>query len=67
MKNAELQELLKKFSPDMEVKLHIGNEKLKDFEGENIIDHAPDDQISEKGYLIRGKEPRVIVLNPPVY
>lgn len=69
MKNKELQEILKKFPDNMKVKLYFKNrEKLKDFEDENICDHAEDDTTDEQtGEIVKGKQERVIVINPPIF
>ncbi len=72
MKNKELQEILKKYPDEMNVMLyrdstHLNTRHTKDFDKENICDHAFDDRVSEKGNLIKDKGERVLMINPPIY
>lgn len=73
MKNKELQEILRAFPDETDIKLYIHPrpnsfpDSLKDFDEENITDYAPDDKIDEEtDEVIKGELPRVIVINPPV-
>ncbi|MBP9883542.1 MAG: hypothetical protein KBF32_09070 [Chitinophagales bacterium] len=67
MKNKELKQILNGYPDEMEVNLYTRNGKLIPFDDENICDHADDDRISERtGNLVKGKNKRVIVINPPI-
>jgi hypothetical protein len=77
MKNKELQELLKGYAPDMEVKIfidHADKNSIKDFDEENLLhtsntafvdDSAPmEEWDTEDGKINLGAGEKYLLINP---
>ena len=71
MKNKELQELLKQWPDDMEVRLNVrasSDSVILPFHEERILDYAEDDHYDEDtDTFSKGEKERYLMVNPPIY